>query len=182
MLDIFATTEEEGASHRGGVTEGQENNTNTRERTESRTRSKGNQTEKQLDYHTQQQGVEGNTQGLVDDLEPPRARNGTVTRERPGAAGIRRHASDTTAHTEEKDGYAQAESTGAVAGGRQEDSGNGVAQFGQRTGIRKNERNGDNVGETGNHVHDDSTDNRVGDLDGGSANLFTHPTKLAGSK
>lgn len=179
VLEVLATTEEEGASHWECVTEGQENDTHTRECTEGCGRTEVDQPEKQLDNHSQKQGIEGNFQALVHDLEPSRTRDGTVTSKSPGASGGGGHTGNATADTQDDNGYAQTERTNLVSSRVEEDGGYGVAQFGQHAGVRENKRDGNHVGKTGDHVHDDGANDCIRDLDGGTTNLFTHTARIS---
>ena len=175
MFDILAAPKEKGACHRRSVTESQENDTNTGERTESRRRSEIDQAQKQFDDHSQDQSIEGDSEGLVHLAKEGRKRNCTVTSESPCATRSRSDACDATADTQNQNGNSQAECADIVARSVKEDCRDRVIRLRQVVEILgEDKRNGDDIAETSNHVHDHSTDDSVRDLDSRATNFLTH--------
>lgn len=113
VLDLLTTSHERNEDG-GSVTQGQANDTDTGESVESSGSTEVDETESDLNNHTQHHGVERNIEVRVDSPPQLVAGNSTVTREGPGSSGGSGGAPDTTEETEDQQ---RNEQTNGTTGG-----------------------------------------------------------------
>jgi hypothetical protein len=161
---------------RARIRHGQEDDPHTRERVESRHAPKVDDSQHDLDSHTQHHRIQRDIQPRVDDLPPPTPRDGAVAGKRPGAATRGRGAADTTEEGEHKERDEETECAARGADGAEEDGGDGLpGHDGEELGeVREDEYERNEEEQAGDGVDDDRGDHRFGDLRRRVAHLLTH--------
>lgn len=177
VLDILATTEDQGDCHGAGVAHRQEDDTHTGEGIVSRSGTKVDSPQGDLNDHAQCHRIEGDVELVVDSAPPARPRNAAITSKGPGASRGGRNAAHTADDTQHQQGDGEAESTGRIADRVFENDGSRLGGVDEQRQLRHDEADRDQEEETGDKVDDDRADHGLGDHDGGLANFFAETSQ-----
>lgn len=155
LLDLPTAIQEQGHRDWASITESQEDNTDTRERTESSAGTEIDASEDDFNDHAESHGVKWDAPAVIDLLPPAGAGDGTITREGPGAPRSRGDTADATGESENEEGNQQTEGACGVTDCVLDDGGDGLTGWDvcQHGDFGKHEADGDQEAKTGKHVH-----------------------------
>lgn len=173
FLNLLTAAEDQRDSDRAGVAHSQENDTDTRKCVVGSTGTEVDGTQANFNHHAQHQCIQRDVEALIDDAPPTRSRNTPIPGKGPGASGGGRHAAYTADHTENQQGYGQAESTSVVANSGFENDRRRLVRVDQHGQFGHDEAEGNEEEETGDGVDDNGTDHGFGDHDSRLAYFFT---------
>lgn len=177
VLDVSAAAEERDCDW-NSITQSQADDTDTWESVECSWGAEVEDTEKNLDNHTQHHGVQWYIELWVDLLPPFRSWDSTVTREGPCASRSGSRATDTAEDSEHKDRNAKTECSTRAANSGDNDNWEGLTreESNKHSKIWDDEQQADQEDEATEEVKHDRSDHSSWNLGAWRLYFFAHAT------